>query len=42
MEHYPKFFGLAEAIFNKNVSFAGFDYGYKPIIALICTLHQHI
>jgi len=27
------FFGLAKAIYNKNLSFAGFDYGYASTIA---------
>jgi hypothetical protein len=24
-----KYFELAEAIYNQNISFAGFDYGYE-------------
>jgi hypothetical protein len=32
-----KYFELAEAIYNQNISFAGFDYGYEETTEDNCT-----
>jgi hypothetical protein len=37
-----KYFGLAEAIYYKNMSFAGFDCGYEPKIDQIFLFHLPI
>ena len=33
------FFGLAKAIYYKNMFIAGFDYGYAYTIAICCGCH---